>query len=548
LPPQVNNPDMARPANPVRSASRPRVVVIGAGIGGLCAAVRLAHAGCRVTVVEAASGPGGKMRTCPSAAGPVDAGPTVLTMRPVFEALFSDVGQRLEDHLTLIPQTVLARHWWQGGETLDLHADPEVNAAAINAFAGPRAEADFRRFNSRTLAAFDAFDHPLMRAARPRLGAIAGAALRRPRLWPWLLPGMTLARALALEFQDPRLRQLFGRYATYVGGSPYRVPAILGLIWQAEARGVWTVEGGMHRLAHALAALAKANGAEFRYGVTAERITEHWGRVNAVNLADGGTLSCDAVLFNGDPAALRLGLLGKPAKAALPRSATHPRSLSAQVWSFAATVQGPATGAGLAHHNVFFTADPRDEFQPLARNRLPDAPSIYLCAQDRHHADLPPQGAERFEIILNAPAGLSPDPMEAQKCADLTFSRLARHGLTFSAQPDPQAQPQVLSGPSDFARMFPGSEGAIYGRSPEGLMAAFRRPSARTALAGLYIAGGGAHPGAGVPMAARSGLHAAEAITADLDLMSRSAPTATPGGMSTGSATTGSARFRSSGS
>lgn len=548
MPGQVNNPGMARPANPVRSASRPRVVVIGAGIGGLCAALRLAHAGCRVTVVEAASGPGGKMRTVPSEAGPVDAGPTVLTMRGVFDGLFADVGERLEDYLTLIPQEVLARHWWQGGETLDLHADPEATAAAIRNLGGARAEADFRRFNARTATAFEAFDLPLMRAPRPRPGAIALAALRRPQLWPWLLPGMTLARALALEFRDPRLRQLFGRYATYVGGSPYRVPAILGLIWQAEAAGVWTLQGGMHSLARSLADLAHAKGAEFRYGVTAERITEHWGRVNAVGLGDGTTLPCDAVLFNGDPAALARGLLGKPAEAALPRSATEPRSLSAQVWSFAATAEGPATGGGLAHHNVFFTADPRDEFAPLARKRLPDAPSIYVCAQDRHRANNALDRAERFEIILNAPAGLPHDPKEARRCADLTFATLARHGLTFSPPPDPSSQPQVLTGPSDFARMFPGSEGAIYGRSPEGLMAAFRRPAARTALAGLYIAGGGAHPGAGVPMAARSGLHAAEAIMADLVSTSRSVPMATPGGISTGSATTGAARFPSSGS
>jgi len=479
-------------------------------------------------------------------AGPVDAGPTVLTMRGVFDSLFAAAGQNLDDHLTLVPQRILARHWWEGSDTLDLRADPEANAAAIQAFAGARAENDFRRFNARTAAAFEAFDAPLMRASQPKARAIALAALRRPEIWSWLLPGMTLARALALEFRDPRLRQLFGRYATYVGGSPYKVPAILGLIWQAEARGVWTVEGGMHRLAIAIARLAEAGGAQFRYGTVVDRITEHWGRVGAVALSDGSTLPCDAVLFNGDPAALHLGLLGKPAKTALPRNATQPRSLSAQVWTFSATPKGPATGRGLAHHNVFFSTDPREEFFPLARNRLPDAPSIYVCAQDRHHADSPPQGQERFEIILNAPAGLFPDPKEAQKCADLTFSRLARSGLTFSPQPDPAMLPQVMTGPSGFARMFPGSEGAIYGRSPEGLMAAFRRPPARTALAGLYIAGGGAHPGAGVPMAALSGLHAAEAITTDLDLMSRSAPTAMLGGMSTASATTAAARFRSS--
>ncbi|HSF63661.1 MAG TPA: FAD-dependent oxidoreductase, partial [Paracoccaceae bacterium] len=101
----------------IRGHRGTRVVIIGAGIGGLCAAVRLAHAGCAVTVVEAAPTPGGKMRTVPSAAGPVDAGPTVLTLRGVFDQVFAAAGTRLEDHLTLIPQPTLARHWWPDGST-----------------------------------------------------------------------------------------------------------------------------------------------------------------------------------------------------------------------------------------------------------------------------------------------------------------------------------------------------------------------------------------------------------------------------------------------
>jgi len=523
-----------------RGNGRRRVVVIGAGIGGLCAAVRLAHAGCAVTVVEAMTTPGGKMRCVESAAGPVDAGPTVLTMRSVFDRVFAAAGTRIEDHLRLIPQPILARHWWPDGSTLDLHADAQASAEAIRLWGGAQAEADFRRFDARTRAAFDAFRAPVMEAPRVRAAAVASAAISAPALWPMLAPGMTLARYLAGQFRDPRLRQLFGRFATYVGGSPYRSPAVLSLIWQAEAAGVWVVEGGMHRLAQTLAALAEAGGATFRYGTAAERILEHWGRVSGVALADGSTLPADEVIFNGDPAALRAGMLGRAVRAAVPAGSVAPRSLSARVWSFAATPTGP----DLLHHNVFFCTDPRAEFGPLAAGAAPQDASLYICAQDRG-AGGHGGGPERFEIIMNAPPlppGTALDPKEDDRCHALMLSRLRRFGLTFDSPPGLH----TMTGPDRFARMFPGSQGSIYGLSPHGMTASFRRPTAATALPGLWLAGGGAHPGAGVPMAARSGLHAAEAMLAARPSTSRSTPTAMPGGMSTASRTMARAPSRSS--
>ena len=516
-----------------------KVVVIGAGVGGLAAALRLAHAGLHVTVLDSQATPGGKMRTFDSVAGPVDAGPTVLTLRSVFDDLFESVGARLDDHLRLIPQTVLARHWWPDGSSLDLHADAEASATAIAAFAGPRAETEFRRFHATTARLFAAFDAPMMRAARPDPLAIAAAALRAPQTWAALLPGMTLARALALRFRDPRLRQLFGRYATYVGGSPYLSPAVLGLVWQAESQGVWVVEGGMHRLAQTLAALAQTNGATILYNTTATRIVRQGGGVAGVALADGSTLPADRVVFNGDPRALATGLMGNSPRTAVRPTATEPRSLSAWVWAFAAR----PIGVDLCHHNVFFANDPAQEFAPIAAGQMPTDATLYVCAQDRGTGTAI-TGPERFEIILNAPPMDAPQPQEEPRCRKATFDRLARFGLTF----DPTPEASALTTPSGFARMFPASMGSLYGRSPHGLMAALQRPTARTALPGLYLAGGGAHPGAGVPMATLSGKHAAEAILTDLALQSRSALTATHGGTSTASRTTAAARSRSSGS
>ena len=523
--------------NPLESQTD-KAIVIGAGFGGLAAAIRLAALGLNVTVIEAAATPGGKARALPSVAGPVDAGPTVLTMRSVFDALFALNGDTLDDHVSLIRQPVLARHWWPGSDTLDLTPDADANAEAIRALAGPREAAAFRRFDQMAQGLFDAFDAPMMQAARPDRAAIARAALRQPRLWPALLPGMTLDRLLRLHFRDPRLIQLFGRYATYVGGRPAQSPAVLALIWRAEAAGVWAVEGGLHSLAAALAALAERMGVQFQFNTSASRIQRQNGHVTGVQITGGRSLPCNLCVFNGDPAALTKGLLGDAAQAAIPAASTQPRSLSALVWAFAATPFGPVA-RDLIHHNVIFTADPAAEFGPIGRGQMPEAPTLYLCAEDR--AAGPAIGTERFEIIINAPAGLPARPEDYARCRTRTFDRLSQMGLQFDTIPDASS----LTTPSQLDRLFPASQGAIYGRSPEGLMAAFQRPLARTALPGLYLAGGGAHPGAGVPMAALSARHAAEAIMQDRISASKSAPTATPGGISTASRMTGGARSRS---
>lgn len=500
------------------------VVVIGAGMGGLAAAIRLAAAGLPVTLIEAAPEPGGKMRTTPSSAGPVDSGPTVLTLRAVFDDLFAAGGSVLADHLTLIPQDVIARHVWSDGAQLDLHPNADRNEKAIRAFAGERAAAQFRAFNTEAQALRTAFDAPVMQAARPELGGLARAALTSPRLWRVL--SRRLGPHLRTHFTDPRLRQLFGRYATYVGGLPARVPAVLGLIWNVEQAGVWAVEGGMARLAGALWALARALGVEVLSSTRVEAILAPDGQVKGVRLPGNLVLGCRAVVFNGDPAALGSGLLGLDVIDALPARAVRPRSLSARVWAFA----GRPRGVDLALHTVFFADDETAEFGALAQRRPPVDPTIYVCAQDRA-AGAPRGGVERFEMILNAPAlPHAPDSSEdPETCRQMTFARLARMGLSFDGLPSTE----TLTRPQDFARMFPGSDGALYGLSPSGMLASFRRPGARTAIRGLYLAGGGVHPGAGVPMATLSGRHAAAAILNDLGLMSRSGRAAMRGGMST---------------
>ncbi|MFD1341218.1 1-hydroxycarotenoid 3,4-desaturase CrtD [Litorisediminicola beolgyonensis] len=511
-------------------------IVIGAGIGGLATALRLASAGRRVCVLDKEPRPGGKVREI----GGVAAGPTVLTLRWVFDELFAESGARLGDHVTLRPLPCLARHFWTDGSQLDLFADESQSAEAIRAFAGPKAEREFLSFTARARRLFEGFLDPMMRAPVPRATTLAAHVIRHPRLIRDMAPANTLDALLKDSFTDPRLRQLFGRYATYVGGSPYRSPALLALIWQAEAAGVWAIDGGIAALAKALAERIQALGGEVRLSTPVSEIETRSGRAQAVRLSDGTRIAARSVTFNGDPRALALGLLGPDAQAALPKAILRiERSLSAEVWSFRARIGGPE----LSHHNVFFRDDPCPEFEALAAGKTAPDPTLYLCAQDRLPGrPLPDQ--DRIQIIANASplAQEPPTPEEDPPCPTRIFSTLTRFGTTFSPEPDGTARQTA----PDFEVLSPGSAGSLYGQSPHGMMAAFQRPTARTAIDGLYLAGGGTHPGAGVPMAALSGQHAAAAILTDRASTSRSRRTATPGGISTASATMAAAPSRSS--
>ncbi|MFW2542899.1 1-hydroxycarotenoid 3,4-desaturase CrtD [Primorskyibacter sp. 2E107] len=511
---------------PKGPATGQSALVIGAGIGGLAAAARLAHAGFAVTVLERHGTPGGKMRCIPSTAGPVDAGPTVLTLRPVIEALFAALGERVEAHLTLLRQPLIARHFWLDGSQLDLYDSPAANMHTIRAFAGAKAAQQFRVFSDRAKALFFAFNGPMMQAAAPSRLSVTLQCLRRPQVLRQMAPLASLADLLDRSFDDPRLAQLFGRYATYVGGSPYQVPALLALIWQAEAAGVWKIQGGMFQLALTLETLAKARGAVFLYDSHVARIDSASGRAIGVTLADGTPLRADVLVFNGDPRALAVGALGAECSTLAPQTKTRPRSLSAQVWAFAAQPSGP----DLAHHNVFFRDAPKPEFDALAQGKLAPDPTLYICAMDRG-GPAPPPRVERFEIIANAPPLPAHDP-EFSQCHDRTFQTLAQFGLTFAPSPNPKA----LTTPTGFEALFPASQGSLYGQSPHGLMAGFQRPKAQTAIKRLYLAGGGAHPGAGVPMAILSARHAVEMILKDRTSTFASRQTAMPGGMSTESA------------
>jgi 1-hydroxycarotenoid 3,4-desaturase len=289
-------------------------------------------------------------------------------------------------------------------------------------------------------------------------------------------------------------------------------PATLMLVAHVEQDGVWFVKGGMRRVADAIQRLAEAKGAEFRFGAEVTELLRRNGRISGVRLANGEELSADAVVFNGDVAALAQGLLGEAPRSAAEDTPRAARSLSAVTWC----VKAPTSGFPLVHHNVFFAEDYAAEFDAIFRRRdITAAPTVYICAQDREAGPGPAAGtAERMLVLINAPPdgdrrGYSPD--EIEELGENGFGLLKACGLEVARS----AGEEVVTTPEGFAQLFPGSGGALYGRAGHGSTATFARPGAVTRLQGLYLAGGSVHPGPGIPMAAMSGRIAAARLLDD---------------------------------
>ena len=518
-----------------------RVLVIGAGIGGLTAAVELARRGIPVTVVEKEPKIGGKMRQIRILDEAIDAGPTVLTMRHVFDEVFAAAGTTFDEHVTLDKVDILARHAWGDGSTLDLFSDIDRSADAIGHLAGPEEALGYRRFCQHAYEIHKLVNKPFLMSQRPGIISVVhafgtlgiGALLKMDGY-------RTMWNALKTFFKDPRLLQLFGRYATYCGSSPFLAPGTLNVIAHVERQGVWLVRGGMYRLAQALYHLGVQLGVTYRMGAQVRQIRIEGGRTRTVVLTSGEVLRGEALFFNVDTAALAAGLFGRPVKRAA--LVGDQRSLSAMTWAFV----GTAKGFPLIRHNVFFSDDyPAEIGELFEKKKIPDSPTVYVCAQDRDDFGL--CGAARPEKLLclvNAPADgdrRMRTPEEIERCETTMRQVLSRSGLTIK-----QSCPPVVTTPSDFDKMFPGTGGALYGAASHGWTSPFMRPSSRGEIPGLYICGGSAHPGAGVPMAAQSGRLAAEAYWQDLNSTSRSKTAGTRGGTSTRSAKTGNTASRSS--
>jgi len=464
-----------------------RAVIAGGGLAGLAVGLRLRAAGWQVTVCDNGPAFGGKMNRRQSAGFCFDTGPTLLTMPDTLRSLFAAIGTRLEDHLQLKPLDPHACYVYPDGFRLAVPARWEDWLEIIGRFAPDDAEGALRlhELGERIyLLSQSTFfrNHPLTPLRWPPAGALRHLPMRHA--WG------NYARTVERFIRDPRLRRIYLRYPTYVGSSPYLCPATLLVIPYLEhAFGCWYVVGGMYRIVESLVDLARRIGVELVSEAEVKRI-EHDGRqVQGVRLHNGALLPAEAVVFNGDAAALA-GLLGRRAQ-----SKPEARSLS----GFVILLGLHERIAGLHHHTVLFSEDYTSEFDDLfRRQRFPVSPTVYINAPE-DAASAPPGGQALF-LMANAPGdgSLHWDEAVTDNAKRRIFARLRQAGL-----PDLEAGAVVCEvwHPGRFAQRYLAPGGAIYGDNSHGWRRAFLRPPNRSPrLRGLYCAGGSFHPGGGVPM------------------------------------------------
>jgi phytoene desaturase len=489
------------------------VVVIGAGLGGLSAAIRLRRRGVRVSMLEKNGHLGGKVDEWAAGGYRFDTGPTLLTMPEVLREVFTAAGSRLEDHLRLERLDPLCRYRFADGSSLDASDDPSVMESRVSAFS-PADAGSYRKFLSHAGRVYRAAAGPFLFTP---LGSLRPAQLLRHAA---ALPAVfrldafrTLHAAVSSFFTDPRLVQLFDRFATYNGSSPYLAPATLAVIPYVEFHfGGWYVRGGMLRVARVLGELAAASGVEIRTDSAVESIETAGGRVTGVRLAGGEQIGADAVVCNADAVYARESLLGGQGGAG---SSGAP--LEASLAGFVLLLGVRKHFAELAHHNVFFSGSYEEEFRSLvARGEPARDPTVYVSVSSHTDAEHAPAGCSNLFVLVNAPP-LGPGAAwedGGRAYRDLVVTLLERKGLSGLGG---AIEVERIITPATFAARFNAHRGSIYGVSSNSRLTAFRRqPNRSRAVRGLYFAGGSSHPGGGIPLVLLSGKMAADLAAEDI--------------------------------
>ena len=474
-------------------------VVVGAGVGGICAAIRLAAQGHTVEVFERNGVAGGKLATYEREGFTFDIGPSLLTLPQLFDDVLQLAGTRLDAELELLRLDPQFRYRFADGSRVDIADDPTRVAAALDELT-PGAGSAWERFLERSGEIWSISERTFL--AGPMTSPVDLAARMRSPLDLVRIDGnRTLAAAASAAFDDPRLRQLIGRYATYSGSSPFRAPATLACIpFIEQHHGCWYPLGGLGALLDVLLSAAQRVGVRLHTGREVVEVCQRSGRVEGVRLADGERIAADVVVANVDAAHLYRDLVPRPRQ--LRRIDRTDPSTSGLIVCVAAR----GTTPDLAHHNVWFSPDDRAEFAALEAGRLADDVTVYACVSSVTDPTQAPPGDENWFLLINTPPGIGLDRTAATRWA---LDQLVRRGGPDLVQRAAFTHTIV---PSDLAARYRARGGSIYGTSSNGRRAAFARPRNVSPIEGLYLVGGSSHPGGGLPMVTTSARIVADEI------------------------------------
>jgi len=509
------------------STTQKPIIVIGGGLAGLASACVLAARGHGVRLLERNAWLGGKAAELEQDGFRFDMGPTILTMPRVLRRIFEEADRRIEDYLTLWPLDPQWRCFFEDGSVLSLDQNVAAMQQRLRHFADDRTADGYKQFidyaeqlHSISERFFFWKSVGGLRDVFDLSGSLDLSTLRdvmRMRM------GRSVASTVRRYARDTRVAQMLDHFIQYIGSSPYGSPAILcGIAHMQTAEGVWYPKGGTRAVPEALTQLASELGVKMETGVGVARIDVNDGRASGVTLSDGRTLPASAVVSNMDAVRTYRELVGQQLTSPMQRRRFEPACSGVVLY-----LGLDRAYHHLAHHNFVFSEDPETEFDWIYQRGEPAPnPSAYVAAPSRTDPSVAPQGGEALYVLVHTPY-LRP---HHDWCQDSELYRRYRRTILDKLKRtaglediEQRIVTEAALTPQDIHERFQVLDGAIYGLASHGrYFGAFKPGNRRSDLPGLYLAGGAAHPGPGMPMVLMSGWIAADSI--DYDQPGQAAP------------------------
>ncbi|MEM8735243.1 MAG: phytoene desaturase family protein [Planctomycetota bacterium] len=506
----------------ISKSDKKEVAVVGGGLAGLSAACVLAARGHQVTLLEKNEWVGGKAAVHHTEGFRFDMGPTILTLPSVLKRIFEEADRKLEDYLDLVPLDPQWRCFFEDGSVLDLVSDITKMQENLKSFAGDKAAEGYGRFIEMSKQLHDVSDRFFFWKS---VGGIADTFKSKGMFDLKVLKdvlslrmGKSVASVVRDHVPDERAAQMIDHFTQYVGSSPEASPAVLcGIAHMQTEEGVWYPMGGTRAVPEALAKLAGELGVVIRTSADVDSIETVGSAVVGVKLTDGETIPVDAIVSNCDAVRTHRELLREHSKET---SLSRKKDIEPACSGVVLYLGLKEKYEHLLHHNFVFSKDPHEEFDWIYNKGMPAPdPTCYVCAPASTEPGVAPEGGEALYILVHTPY-LRPNhdwSVMLPEYRDVIIDKLERTaGMT--GLRDRIVTEDALT-PEGIHKRYRVLNGAIYGLASHGrYLGAFKPANRSRDVNGLYLAGGAAHPGPGMPMVMMSGWIAADSLDQDAQL------------------------------
>lgn len=482
-----------------------KAIVCGAGIGGMVSALALSNKGYEVSIFEKNDYAGGKMGEFRKDGFRFDTGPSLITMPHVLTEFFTSLGKRAEDYIEFQKLEISCRYFWSDGTVFNWYSDSEQLRNEMLKVFGEAETAGFDRCIKYGRKFYEISNEAFLEGEFRLRNFLTAEGLKNATKF---ISGRSMNDVSNKFFKDPKLKQLFNRFATYNGSSPYLAPQFFSIIPYTEHKyGPWYVKGGIYRIAEALQKLCRESGIEINFGKRLTKFESAGGKLTKLLFADDNENISEQEHF--DLAVLNF--------TSLPEIMENDY-FSNDDWSSSGMILFigmKKTNSSLAHHNIFFSEHYEKEFIDIFEKKIPaNDMTIYVSTTSKNEPDDAPHNCENWFVLVNVPfinGTQSWDESSKNRYADAVVSKLNNFNFVFEGNVKDQIQFMEIFTPNDFKEKYGAEFGSIYGLSSNSLYTLMRRPKNRSAkFTNLFFAGGNTHPGGGVPLCFLSGKIVAE--------------------------------------